>query len=598
MGERDEIPAWDISPLVEKEEPEYVKGFIDGVLERAKSFEDKYKGRISSLSPEEMLKLWTDHDNLWTEIWEPYSYAYLAYAADSSDSGKSSLFEYARKAHAELEACSKSMKMELSKMLQERPDILNESVIVEYKHALEKLKEEGRYYLSETEERLILRKDRHGIDSWSFLHGALRGSRRYEIEIDGEKQELGYIELSNLIMSSPDRELRRNASESLHVGLSTDRLVWSYALRSVFSDFVDSVRMRKYPDVYTQSLVWNDIDRDTLDALISTMKNHTVLIHRYLKLKARIMELPKLCSYDLDAPVSDSTDKITWSEARRLIGDSFLEFDQESGEFAESLFERRRIDAALRSGKTSYGECFSVPSLNTSWIMINFDESLMTTNYLAHEIGHALHSFLASKEHLWTNIWAGWCLSECASIFGQLLLNEKLLAQADDNAAKISLICSILDNFRLMVFDMLVRFIFETNALTAVEHDENLDADKLDSIWAEARSEVYGDIVDWPPEMDSNNWWIGPPHHYMPNFRFYNYPYSFGQILAFALYGMYKKEGSKFVPKLKRVLSAGGSIAPKELLSEIGFDIATTEFWAIGFKQAIDFLENLERIVL
>ncbi len=597
MGERDEIPAWDISPIVEIADQEYVKGLIDEALEGARSFEEKHKGRIRGLSPEEILKLWKDHDNLWSDIWEPFGYAYLAYAADSSNSSKADLFGYARKAQAELEAHSKSMKLELSKMLQERPDIMNESVLLEYKHALEKLKEEGRYYLSEIEEQLILQKNRYGIDSWSFLHGALRGSRLYEMEIDGEKKELGYIEISNLIMSSPDRKLRRKASESLHKGLVKDRLVWSYALRSVFGDFVDSMRMRKYPDIYTQSLVYNDIDLATLDALISTMKNHTGLIHRYLKLKAKIMRLPILCSYDLDAPISDSTAKITWSEARKLIVESFLEFDQESGEFVDSLFENKRIDAVLRPGKTSYGQCFSVPSMRTSWIMINFDESLVTTSYLAHEIGHALHAFLASKEHLWTNIRAGSCLSECASIFGQLLLTDKMLTQADDNSTKTSLMCNMLDTFRVMVFDMLVRFIFETNALTAAEHDENLDADKLDSIWAGARSEVYGGIVDWPSEMDAHNWWIGPPHYYMPNFRFYNYPYSFGQLLAFGLYGLYKREGSAFVPKLKRILSSGGTMAPKELLAEVGFDITDTEFWEIGFKQAEEFLNNLEKIV-
>jgi len=153
----------------------------------------------------------------------------------------------------------------------------------------------------------------------------------------------------------------------------------------------------------------------------------------------------------------------------------------------------------------------------------------------------------------------------------------------------------MLDRFQVMVFQMLTRFIFESEVFVTLESNENIDADKLDSLWVSARSEVYGNVVDWVPGMEGL--WAFLAHHFKPRFRYTNYSYSFGQLLVYALYGLYKEQGDSFVPKMKRILSAGSSKSPKDLFAEIGLNLADPKFWEIGFKQAQRFVDELEILI-
>jgi oligoendopeptidase F len=485
--------------------------------------------------------------------------------------------------------------IEIAKALMDRPEIIKDPSVKEYRHALEKAQALGKYLLSERDEQLIIDKDLHGIDSWSVLHGKLRGTRQCNVIIKGEQKQLAILELITIIEGNLDRETRRAAAEALYEGISNDRLAYSTALKCVFGDHLSQVRLRKQPSVLTQSLLANDIDQTTHDALIASMKKNTHLIRRYFKAKAKAMGLSKLLGYDVAAPIMESQSNIPWSKAKKLVIDSYTGFDKETGERVARFFEQRRIDASIRPGKTGFGFSASIPSLRTSWIMVNYNGALTDISFLAHELGHALHGYYASEKHKGVNHWSGCCLAETASIFGQMLLVDKLMQESDDNDTKLAALDELLGNFRLMVFVMLNRYLFELSVFTAMENNEAIDAEKLDSLWTAARTEVYGDTVDWLPGMEQ--WWAVPVHHFMPRFRFYNYSYSFAQLLVFVLYGLYKEQGASFVPKMKRILSAGGSKSPKAILAEVGLDLTDPKFWEIGFKQAQSYLDEFERIV-
>jgi len=595
MGEEEVPPEWDLSRLVKSTDPADVKKDLDTMLDKSKAIAARYKGHIAQAKPKQILALYRDIDSAYPNMYQRWKYADLLFSADATNSVSCELFEYARNINAKFESELKFLDLELAKTLQHRPGLIDDSVLSEFKHALEKLRETGKYQLAESSEQLILEKNRYGIESWFLLHDALRGSRRFEMEIEGQNKEFGLLELQALAMSDSRRSVRMRASDALHEGLAKDRLTWSYALRSIFGDYLGMMRLRKAPDIFTLSLLSNDISRNVLDGLIRAIQSNVGLIRRYLDTKAKITGLSKLAGFDLDAPVSGSERQMSWKELRTLVVDIYSHFDEDIGGFVSGLFENRKVDARTRPGKTGFGFCASVPSLRTSWIMMNYVGSLLDAKTLAHEVGHAIHDYLASEKHAWTNLDAGLCLAETASTFGELLLTDRQLGESHDDSARISILCSTLDGFRLYVFDMLVRFRFEANAFSALENNENLDADKLDTLWSSAREEVYGDAVDWSPGTES--WWAFPPHHYFPDTRFYNYPYAFGKLLVFALYGLYKEQGLAFVPKMKQILSSGGSKSPEQLLGEIGFNIAGQEFWEIGFSQARAFLEELEKLV-
>jgi oligoendopeptidase F len=127
----------------------------------------------------------------------------------------------------------------------------------------------------------------------------------------------------------------------------------------------------------------------------------------------------------------------------------------------------------------------------------------------------------------------------------------------------------------------------------SIKQGNFLDGGTVARLWVAARDKIYSDSVDW---LDVMKWeWTMKVHYYIANYRFYNYPYVFAQLFVFALYRLYKEQGKSFVPKLKRLLAAGASRSPRELASELGFDITNTEFWGKGIAQAQEFIDMLEK---
>jgi oligoendopeptidase F len=147
----------------------------------------------------------------------------------------------------------------------------------------------------------------------------------------------------------------------------------------------------------------------------------------------------------------------------------------------------------------------------------------------------------------------------------------------------------------MTTFQVAARVWFEQALYNSIEQGEFLDCKTICSHWIKARDHIYCDAVNWFSEMEAE--WTMKPHYYMANYRFYNYPYVYAQIFVYALYERYLHEGEDFVPKLKKVLSAGGSMSPLEIGRIVGLNVAAPEFWSGGLKVFKRFLSDLEKIV-
>ena len=342
-----------------------------------------------------------------------------------------------------------------------------------------------------------------------------------------------------------------------------------------------------------QSLIANDVDQQTIDSLLKTIEKNVYLYQRYLMLKAKLMGLEKLANYDLVAPLPNAPEmKFSWKESRREAIESYAEFDEEIGGWVEEMFEERHIDAEIRKGKTSGAFCSSWIAGKTAYVLQSFNKNIGDVYTLAHELGHAVHAYLGSRAQKPSNLNVGMCVAETGSIFGELLFTEKLLAKAKTKEEKQAILATVLDDFGMTVFQVSARVFFEQSMYDAMKRGEFLDGKTVAKLWTAARDKIYGDSVDW---LDVMKWeWTMKPHYYIANFRFYNYPYVFAQLFVFALYRLYKEQGKRFVPKLKKLLAAGSSLSPHKLAAQVGFDITDEAFWEKGMKQAEEFIDMLE----
>ena len=589
---KDEM-VWDLSQLIETTDLASIQKKLESMVAKAQEILDKYHGKIRGLDSKGLLELLETKDAYILKFEGVTMYCRLMYSADSTNDVAKQLNDAARKASMRVDQTLAFIDIELGKLLAEKPPLITDPVPAEYKHYLERVLRRVPHMLSETEERLIITKDKNGINAWEMLQNDWLSTRTFDIEIQGVRKALPYGEIIGLYQS-PYRDLRKRANRVVYEGLGKDEIVWASAIRAVCEDHAQMCELRKYQTPMTQSLIANDVDQQIIESLMNTIMKSVGLYQRYLKLKAKLMGLDKLANYDVVAPLTNAPKMgYGWKEARKEVVDAYVGFDKEIGGWIDEMFEKRHIDGEVRKGKTSGAFCSSWFAGKSAYILQSFNGKMGDVYTQAHELGHAVHAYLGSRAQKPSNYEIGSCIAETGSTFGELLLTERLLSKAKTKEEKQAILANVLDEFGMAAFQVSARVFFEQSMYDAIKRGEFLDGEAVAKLWVAARDKIYGDSVDWLGVM---KWeWTMKLHYYIPNYRFYNYPYVYAQLFVFALYRLYKEQGKSFVPKLKRLLAAGSSKSPRELASELGFDITGEAFWEKGMAQAKEFIDMLEK---
>ncbi len=588
---RDEM-TWDLSQLVESTDRASIQKRLESMVAGAEEVAEKYHGKIGGLDAKGVLKLLEMKDAFILRFEGVNMYCSLMYFADSTDAVAKQLNDAARRASMRERQALAFIDIELGKLLAENPSLVTDPVLAEYRHYLEKILKRVPHMLSETEERLIIVKDKNGINAWQMLQSDWLSTRTFDIEIKGEIKTLPYGEIIGLYRS-PDRDLRKRANQIVYDGLGKDEIIWANAIRAVCEDHLQTSKLRKYPTPMTQSLIANDVDQQTIGSLMNTIERNVSLYQRYLKVKAKLMGLDKLASYDVVAPLPNGPKMdYTWKDARKEVVNAYRGFDEQIGGWVDEMFEKRHIDGEIRKGKRSGAFCADWWAGKSAYILQSFNGDLSGVYTEAHELGHAVHAYLGSRAQKPSNLEVGDCIAESGSIFGELLLTELLLTKAKTKEEKQAILANILDGFGTAVFKVSARVFFEQSMYDAIKRGKFLDGETVAKLWVAARNKIYGDSVEWLGVM---RWeWTVRRQYYIANYRFYNYPYVFAQLFVFALYRLYKEQGESFVSKLKRLLATGSSKSPRELGAELGLDITDETFWEKGMKQAEEFIDMLE----
>lgn len=586
--------TWDLSQLVSRTDADSIVAALDQLVADAVKFRERYQGKITGLDAKGVLAFLEERDALFVSHEGPVMYSQLLYSADSTDPVAKRLNDAVRKAGTRAGQEMAFSDIELGNLLKEHPELVDDPVLGEYHHYLERVLARVPHLLSESEEKLIMAKDQNGIDAWSQLQQDWLSTRMFKMTIDGEEKELAYGEIISYY-SDPDREKRRAANSIVYTELGKDEILWSSAIRSICADHLHMCEWRKYSSPIEPSLLDNDVEAAAIDALMNVMRKNADVYRRYLRLKAKLLGLEKLGNWDLQAPLPTAPDtKYDWEKARRTITAAYRSFDPQFAEWATDMYERKHLDAEPRKGKASGAFCSYWYAGKSAYVLQSFNGRRSDVYTQAHELGHAIHAYLASRAQKLSNFSAGSCIAETGSIFGELLLTDQLLKDATSDEEQLAVLDTVWEEFGMAAFQVSARYHFEHSLYDAIKAGRFLDGETVAELWTKARDDVYGDAVEWLPEM---KWeWTMKLHYYIPNYRFYNYPYVFAQLFVYALYKLYQEQGAAFVPKMKALLAAGASRSPAQLAKDQGFDITTEEFWQKGIDQAVVFLERMESL--
>jgi len=459
----------------------------------------------------------------------------------------------------------------------------------DYRYWLEQIRNFKPYTLSEAEEKVINIKNVTGSNALNILYDSLTNRYVFHLEVDGEQKELTRGELMTYVRSG-DPELRAKAYQELYRVYGEDAPILGQIYQNLVRDWRnENVSLRGFGSPISVRNLINDIPDEIIDTLIEVTRKNLGVFHRYFKLKAKKLGVEKLRRYDIYAPVTAADKRFSYEEAVALTFEAFERFDQAFASKARRVFDEKHVDSEVRKGKMGGAFCSTILPELTPWVLLNYQGKSEDVSTMAHELGHAVHSIMAAEHTLYTQH-ACLPLAETASTFGEMTLTDLMLERETDASVKEDILFGQLDDAFATILRQIYFAIFERDAHEKIIRDASVD--ELSELYLENLKEEFGDAVDVSEEFKYE--WVSIPHIY--GTPFYVYAYAFGQLLVFALYKRYQEEGESFKPKYMRILSAGGSVAPVQLLAEASLDVTKAEFWQGGYDIIDGMVSRLENL--
>jgi oligoendopeptidase F len=566
--------AWDLEPLVEGDGPDGVERRLSAALERAQAFAERYAGQLEQLDSAGLREAMEELAAIHELAGRAGAYAALRFSTDTADPANGALLQLAQERGTAIETTLLFFDLEWAALDDERAEQLLAGDGLEFcGHHLRNVRRYREHLLSEPEERILSEKSLTGAGAWTRLFEELTSA--IEVQLPEEKVALD-VALSRLAL--PDRETRRSAAEAVSEALAPGLRTRAFLFNTLLADKRVDDRLRRYPNWLAARNLANEASDESVAALIDAVRARYEIPRRWYRLKARLLGLDRLADYDRMASVTADQSSFSFGQAREIVLDCYSSFSPELGEVAGAFFSDRRIDAPVRPAKRGGAFCAAaVPSVKP-FVLLNYTSQRRDVLTLAHELGHGVHFALAARQGIFHQA-TPLTLAETASVFGETIVFERLLAEDSSPQSRLALLAENLEDTIATVFRQVAMNRFEDLVHTA-RRDGELSVDRFGDLWAESQRELLGDSVEVTDGYRS--WWSYIPHFIgTPG---YVYAYAYGQLLALSVYERYQQEGAALVPRYLQLLAAGGSKSPEELAQIVGIDLADPGFWDAGLE--------------
>ncbi len=582
------LGSWQLNALYSSfEAPEVEESFAQ--LEQQISAFEEYRQTLEGEVDEETFRqILDDYDQLNRLESKLGGYAGLRFSEDTQNQRAQTFRAKIQQKSAELNNRSLFFRLWWKGLDEDRAQELLEAA-GDYRYWLEALRLQSPYTLSEPEEKIINIKDVNGASALMTLYSSITNRYTFELEVEGETLELTRGELSRYVWGT-DPALRKAAYEEMNRVFGEDASILGQIYQFRARDWhSEHVQLRGYDSPIAVRNLSNDIPDEVVDTLLDVSRQNAGLFQDFFKLKAEWLGVDRLRRYDIYAPVAEADKEYSYPEAIDLVLSSYRQFEPEVANLAERIFNEGHIDSEVRKGKRSGAFCMTVNPDITPYILQSYDGAVRDVATLAHELGHAVHSMLASHHTSLTQR-SSLPLAETASTFGEMLVVDQLLENEQDPAVRRDLLFRQLDDNYATIMRQVYFALFERSAHDAVQQGASVD--ELSELYLENLAEQFGDAVDVAESFRHE--WIAIPHFYA--YPFYVYAYSFGQLLVLSLYQRYQEQGDEFKPGYLDILRAGGSASPMDVLARADIDVRQASFWQGGFDVLAGILEELQKM--
>ena len=437
-----------------------------------------------------------------------------------------------------------------------------------YRRALDTIRRRRAHYLSENEEKLIALAGEMQAAPDNIFSMFNDADLKFPDAVDknGNAHQVTHESYIPLVQN-PDRVLRKSAFDSLYHTYEGFKNTSAAMLSAQVKTLVFRARARKYNSTLEAALDVNEVDTAVYRRLIEAVHDNLGLMHRYVKLRKKALGVDELHAYDLYTPiVAGIEDKVPYEQAKREVYESLAPMGEEYRAIFREGLENRWIDVCENEGKRS--GAYSAGARVHPFVLLNYKNTLNWEFTLAHEMGHAIHSYLSNKNQ--PTVYSDYVIfvAEVASTCNESLLMQYLLKNTTDKKRRAFLVNYFLEQFRTTLYRQTMFAEFELMINEKVERGESLTAENLCEMYHKLNEEYYGEDLIVDPELDME--WARIPHFY---YDYYVYQYATGFSAAIALSQRILNEGARAVKDYIGFLSGGCSADPITLLKGAGVDM-------------------------
>ncbi len=560
----------------------------------AADFREQFEGRIKAkeVSAEFIARSLQRYEELLEVAYKPVVYARLLHAADSGNAEHGALLASTQESFTAIQTTVMFYELDWIALPDEAAAALIRSPeCSKWKHFLEQLRVFKHHTLAEPQEIILAEKGVTGVSAFRRLFDEITSGMEFEIEMAGRPTKMTQSEALSLLYH-PDRAAREEAHRGFTAGLEKTSHLATFILNTTVKDHAVDCRLRGYSNPAQPRHLSNEITHESFENLVLAVERRADIVRDYYELKRKLLGVDKLYDFDRYAPVEVegvSVPTSSWGEAIEVVRDSYHQFSAELGAIVDQFLSGRWVDAEIRPGKRGGAFCSAaVPSVHP-YILVNFGGRLSDTMTLAHELGHGVHQYLSRSRGI-LQLSTPLTLAETASVFGEMLVFDRILQDQNDAPSRLALLCHKLEDSFATVFRQVVLTRFEQEVHSA-RGERELVTEDFDALWMEANAPLHGAAVELTPEY--RRWWTYIGH--FVHTPFYCYAYSFGELMVLALWNRYRQEGQAFVPRYLELLSAGGTDTPENLIGQVGLNLNDPDFWDSGLDILAEMLADAER---
>lgn len=544
----------------------------------------KYKGELHD--PKQLKACFQLEDQLSMLIERLYVYAHLKHHEDMTDAKYQALADKAKKLSVEVSEALSFVTPEILSLSEETLEqFIQLEELAAYKMTLEEILRHKAHVLSKTEEALLAQAG-NIAQAPSTIFGMINNAdMKFPAITDehGVEKELthgNYIQF----LESPNRDVRKQAFEAMYETYAKQKNTLASTLSANLNKNIFYAKARKHASALEKSLFADHIPKEVYTNLIDTVHEHLPQLHRYLDLRRKLLDVDQLHMYDLFAPIVDEvTMEINYEEAKKTVKESLTPLGENYGKILQQGYDNGWIDVYENSGKRSGAYSWGAYGTHP-YVLLNHKDNLNSMFTLAHEMGHAIHSYLSDEEQPYREAQYTIFLAEVASTLNEALLMDHMLQLTTDPKEKLYLLSYYADQFRTTVFRQTMFAEFEKIIHEKAEAGESFTPQTFSEIYYELNKQYHGKqmAVDQPIEME----WARIPHFYS---SFYVYKYATGFAAATSFAKQIADEGQPAVDRYLGFLKSGSSDFSIEILKQAGVDMSTPE----PIRQAMSVFESI-----